>query len=706
MSDDIPLVPRALPERLLTPKDLFPHAADPVQAARAAVHAGDLPAPIDFGAGRSDALFWCPDTMALWHAAKSGHHYLLNARQVAMLTQSRNCRLSEESKGKKLPETPHAIYEAHRLRRMPAPIVFPGTRRARRAARKAGARPARWLPNDIATWIQDGEPLCWGPVFLTPEEVIHSARFRPRPKRTKAKKKVNRRTRSQRLKRWEERGFLPDAQSPVPGRPLPLYSRHELESRFRLSLRNDRRLPGEWALPLLLDLADLAVIFSTAKPTLYVWNTKGKLPTAIPLDQKARVPEYRWRRQEVEQLIAEKERESAEAQAQTPRCAFLSPGELAHAFQVTKEQLAASLPPHDSRGYRPDLVMNWLASEKELHRRRDELLAPVALLIRAEASHALRVDTKDLPSVPVVPIIGSIEQWGKPSALGGVPASQRTRKNSFTQKGSSPSARFRLASLVSHAGAPLPDPTDDRARATELAAALRVNPAYLNKAHDAWEYAKKWFRSQGSVSRGPDGYSVQLVAADDFLSLGFSATASAQHTAPTSSAAQNALRAGVAAAWAEVEACLGAFPTVRRRPGANDAPPLYRIDEVAAWLDAMEERERERRGYDEAPATQRAASTIRLVLDFQRYEVIAGIVDGEPIVCSGRVGRARRLLAILSKAGGRMSKAAVTKALDYRWSRGKVELRDLLGDDGARKALGEDETHLWLTDEVSVEITS
>ena len=187
-----------------------------------------------------------------------------------------------------------------------------------------------------------------------------------------------------------------------PGVRCPAFwPRHEIEScdgsdfatRVGGEPRRHRLLPSEWAETLMLDDIELGLLLGFHSEHIADLRKAGTLPGARQVKRTARSL--------VEGALAEMERQSAdrlaaEAKAadlnnrRLPHTPFVSPTELAATFQLRDEDCLDELGiPHDDRGYRPDLVVDWLARQRQSQRARDVVLASLALVDQAGAAALL-----------------------------------------------------------------------------------------------------------------------------------------------------------------------------------------------------------------------------------------------------------------------------------------------------------------------------
>ena len=480
---------------------------------------------------------------------------------------------------------------------------------------------------------------------------------------------------------------------------LLYYRRDLIEEKYRWKMRGGRRLRSEWRETVWLRRWHLAEYLELDPETVRGLVREATEPGALALPQpKPDIPGLEdsvgpstfRRREQIEGIIAQTEREAADALAKESDNGFLYPHELGGAFGIrdleglcTRNALGIPMCTNlnGEPGYRPGHVCEWLAARREEQREKEEaLLSHVAVVYGDEAGWVLGVSTatakawaKDVKS-PLVSF--RLPGTAARHSAKGDRGDRDDRTHYFRLK----SIRVALKMAVVR----VPDVEVPEAHMHLALGGQSVLAAcVLRGAQVLGRKMRTLTKEQQELESKPgdDRWWFKVKMPDGKLER----RPGVSEKGPT----QGERRRQQAEEWDKLRERLGAWPSV----GADGTVRLRDLDK---WLDRLE-----------AVALGEAVEApIRLLLDGTGYEVIAGTLDGDPIVFRDRIAYAQRMLAFLHSKGRRASKKAVTETLGLRWSRGKVELKKLLGKDGAKRALGEDKSHLWLTDEVSVEIKS
>jgi hypothetical protein len=531
---------------------------------------GELPAAIDIGVGSKVKRRWCRDTFLLWYCATRGQPYLLSTKDIA------------ERSGKRA----ETFGAAQRRRRAPRPLHI-----GERGSQWGRDAYVRWPVLEVESWTGDdwkGES--WGPLRFGSHAavvVLGKTGVAGRPRLSAP---------SEALRKLEVAGVIgervtPDGLKAGKGRDKKFCLRADLEARFRQGVRLGRHLPSEWAEPLLLDDVDLAGYFGVNRDHIRYLRRTGMIPDYRPLmpgliwnKDSARVWRKVWRRDEIERWLAQTERHAANAQADWSSGGFITPEQLAATFQVNTEQLSGLGIACDKRGYRPDIVVNWLAHQREEQRQRDAVLAAVATVSPRTASSLLGIDCTTLICLSTGP---------DPVVVGFDLPPTRTTGPVASSRGP---MRYRLRSLQAFAGFTLPDiDGQETLREAELADALSIHCSTLHGMYAPAEARRRASERDffACAAKGrcepfkatPDDpmWSVEILTAEAFLNG--SGRPTVEQGGTTRTAARRHRDQRLKEEWSKV---LELEPRLPRARGRKDIR-RYSLAEAAAWLDRLEE---------------------------------------------------------------------------------------------------------------------
>lgn len=577
------VVPRRL-RKLLTPGDV----AVMLYGERKSKHTvgnllrrakkGLLPAAINAGLSRSQAYRrWCPESFRLWLCATMGRPYLLKVSDLAARVGRKRGTVAADSI----------------MWRIPRPLRL-GPFRGERGGKYVALR---WPIVEVDSWTRaDRHGECWGPLRYDSRKAVAVLGRERLPKGDRVSPPGGWAWVLERAGVIGQRVASDGSQGTgrMTGKKYSL--RADLEARFRRSIRRGRRLPSEWAEPLLVDRHDLAALFSVSVDQIRLLRVAGRIPedkALMPSDAAredlARRTATVWHRDDIESWVAQAERAAAEAQAHKATGGFVSPEQLARAFQVSGKELEALGIPHAPEGYRVDIVVNWLAEQREAQTQRDEVLARVACLSQKEAARVLGVSAGQLlylAGKPERPVVGfQIPSADMQDGLG----QKRRRKH------------YRLQSLRAFAAMPkATEQVGGRVREGELAKALGVEGDLLRRMHDfsrerGAKLREEFFARADGASRDPfkatpdDAvFQIYVLTAEEFMKPGGQPVP--EPGGSTLTAARRHRETRLQEEWDKVKAREEGFPNAIAQGGVR----WYGVGDVGAWLDALEQGERER----------------------------------------------------------------------------------------------------------------
>jgi len=268
------------------------------------------------------------------------------------------------------------------------------------------------------------------------------------------------------------------------------------------------------------------------------------------------------------------ERQAADEQAARGAMGgILSDNELAATFQIGSKQLSQLGIPRCEQGYRVDRVVEWLAAERERQRIRDEALLAIAVVSASQAADLLAISqtsTIALDQAPDIDVVGLI----LPPRQGAHVLRRRGEKPEGPHR-----KRFRYRSLQRLAGEKPSAIQDVMVREGEVAFAFGITPDVLRR---MWPTKKEDFLACGReqpflASPGDPVYSVNFMNRKGRIVV--------EPAAIGAGTSRTMRRRRQEEEWAALKAKPNLFP----RPVEKDGVRWYRLPEIAAWLDALED---------------------------------------------------------------------------------------------------------------------
>ena len=382
------------------------------------------------------------------------------------------------------------------------------------------------------------------------------------------------------------------------------YLSRTLGDELGVRLPTGRRPAWEWAQSLWVHAEDAAGMLRLAVDTVSGVPT---FPRPVLEGEAASPPETRgpgdrgptrfWRRRELEQWVASRERHFADIQAKGADGGFMQPVDVAKALQITEnllDWLSDSSRPHPlprdpERGCRADLVMAWVWAERERQRERDGLLKHVAVVTLYEAAFLLRVGHAEIARYNRLGKLVGIKLWS-PEMKTGKRGAQVVHQR----------VRLRSVSAARDPKREIPPVPDEQISFMELVVALgSPKVARWLRKHGVkwWAQEQDRFELAWEVKDKPAGaerYTQHVVKHED--PEGERQPCKGEWNRDASAAAAVEQQKGL---WPQRVAWLLSQGVPPAPVVHEDKSVWYRLLDVDAWLTALEDRERELRGIKE-----------------------------------------------------------------------------------------------------------